>query len=724
MNIKKIIFLFLIIFRFDTYLHSQTRNISGYVTDIYGTPVANVVISDQSGNIKDTTTSEGSFTINLIVGTKATLIFSCDGYSDYPLFLLPDTVSDKIWIKLEPIEYSSDEIIVTASKYKQRLSEIPVSAIILNSSVIQSKNHISLDNALRYVPGVSINLDQISIRGSSGYSRGAGTRVLVAYDGIPIYSGDSGEIIWEMLPITEVDKIEVIKGASSSLYGSSAIGGVVNIISKEPSGTPFNYFSSYYGVYGKPSYQTWDWSGELRPFNGQVFTHSNSLPDFGYTISFRRNENSGYRLNDYYKRLSGYVRVLTKLTKDIRINFFANHLYQDRGNFIYWKDSRNVLVPRDGDIGQTVKSNRFLTGLHFIYNLNERVDINIRSGYYDSHWQDRTESGNDSRSKILRNELQYSYSVPQFVTLTSGIEYLRSNVTSNIFGNPNMNGIGVYSQLEYTGLENYHISLGGRYDYSRISGISSSQAFSPKLGVNAKIIPNLTVRGSAGTSFRSPTLAEIFTSTTTSGIVIKPNPNLKPENNFSTEIGLHYVTTQGLEFDAAYFYNSYEDLIDPGIDPNDGKVTFRNITDAHIAGIDLMVSIPNIYNVFSFNAGYTLLDATDDSTGKFLKYRPRHLLYSSIDFSLAGIDLSLSSRYWSKVEEMDFELVELGIVKDGDKRTEVFVVDLSANYRFMTGALPIIIGLNIKNIFNFNYVEIIGNLAPIRNISLSFDTFF
>ena len=117
---------------------------------------------------------------------------------------------------------------------------------MIPSDEFSKKNISNLENALRYVPGVNMTEDQISIRGSSGYSRGAGSRVLLALDGIPFYTGDTGETIWEMIPTAVIKRVEIIKGAASSLYGSTAIGGVINVITNDIPKNPPTFFKVFY----------------------------------------------------------------------------------------------------------------------------------------------------------------------------------------------------------------------------------------------------------------------------------------------------------------------------------------------------------------------------------------------------------------------------------------------------------------------------------------------
>ncbi|MBI3579749.1 MAG: TonB-dependent receptor, partial [Ignavibacteriales bacterium] len=124
-------------------------------------------------------------------------------------------------LQLMPSAIQAEEIVVTASRREQSLQEVPVSVSTVTAKTIAERNSVTLDDALRYVPGVNLLQDQINIRGSTGYSRGVGSRVLLLLDGLPFITGDTGEINWESIPTHQIERIEVVKGAGSALYGSS-----------------------------------------------------------------------------------------------------------------------------------------------------------------------------------------------------------------------------------------------------------------------------------------------------------------------------------------------------------------------------------------------------------------------------------------------------------------------------------------------------------------------
>ncbi len=291
-----------IIFFLSTVLFAQGRySIKGIVKDTAGIGLPGVNVNLIETNYGAATGLNGNFEINNLRPGRYTLQFSSIGFSSKTIsgIILKDK-SVELNIVLRQTAIESKQVVVTASKYAQKISELPVSASVLSSNTLAETNINNLQDAMSFVPGVNMVDDQISIRGSSGYSRGAGTRVLLEIDGVPYYTGDTGEIIWEILPVSEIDRVEVIKGAASSLYGSSAIGGVINVITKKIDEKPVNYAKVYAGFYGKPSYSIWDWSGKTRTFNGLTLARSQRTGKFGYSIALTGLADMGFKQSGFF----------------------------------------------------------------------------------------------------------------------------------------------------------------------------------------------------------------------------------------------------------------------------------------------------------------------------------------------------------------------------------------------------------------------------------------
>ncbi|MFH1196726.1 MAG: TonB-dependent receptor, partial [bacterium] len=687
-------------FFFIANIKAQIATIAGVVKNEKGSPLIGVNIVLLGTATGTSSNHHGEFKFSNVKIGEYQLEVSMVGYKKFTSgkFLL-DSDEKSFEITLEETSLFYNQVIVTAGKHRQDISELPVSASLIDSKDLTIKNYFTLDKAMRYVPGVNITLDQISIRGSSGYSRGAGTRVLVAMDGIPIFSGDTGEIIWDIIPITDLERIEIIKGASSSLYGSNAIGGVVNVITKDIASLPVTYLYSYGGVYDKPSHDEWDWSEKYRTFNGLTLSHTNSIDKLGYSISLSRVEDNSYRQSDWFKRYTGFLKTKYYFNDKLALTFIATGLKNNRGTFNYWKDSRHALVPPDDDQGDRTSSERFMFGLIFENVLSENFSYSFKGSLYRNLWKDESESANRSNSTLYRGELQTNYQPNDKLQIITGAEINFAIVSSNIFQNPTSNGFGIYSQFEMKMIPRIIITMGARYDYNKLDTLESDYSFSPKFGLNYKASDKTTLRFSIAKGFRAPSLAEAFTSTVTSGVTVKPNPKVKSETNYSFEVGMNTKLTENLDFDLAVFQSEYYDLIEPKIDPADGKIIFDNVTRATIQGLEAVTRllIPELNS--SMNFGYTILWARDIEMNRALKYRPRHMLYFNYEWSPSIYNFSFDFRFGSKVEEIDFELIDLGLVKDGDKRVEVGVFDLSAGARLFSLGIPANLYLNIKNLF-------------------------
>jgi iron complex outermembrane receptor protein len=717
---KYFTFSFILFFLISTnLLFAQTYSIKGKVVDSRLEPIPGVNVTLLNTNFGAATDEEGDYEILNLSSGNYSIEFSAIGYEKFKRDnVIIKNASVVVNVTLMESVILTDEVLVTAGKYEQKKSDLTMSTEVISGSQFSERNFSNLEDAVRYVPGVNMTEDQVSIRGSSGYGRGTGSRALLAIDGLPFYTGDSGEIVWEMIPTLEIQRVEIIKGASSSLYGSSAIGGVINSITRDISEKPLTVFNGFYGVYDKPYYGEWDWSGERRPFNGLTLSHSNTLGNFGFNISLTRLEDLGYRMEDDFKKYIGFLKAVYDFTPSSSLTFLANTFNKRAGQFLYWKDSRNALIPPDQNSADRIETNRYLFGLIYKSIIGNDILLNIKTSYYRNFFEDNAAIPNQSTSHLYRGEVQLNNKITDFLMLTSGVEGTLSEVNSSLFGNPDAFSVGAYVVGDITFNFPLIASAGLRYDYSKLDSLDGSGAVSPKIGLNYKLTREIILRSSLGTGFRAPTTAEAFTSTSTGGITVKPNPNIKSEYNLTFEFGVNYTPVSFLNLDAAVFQNEYYDMIEPGVDPSDGLVYFSNLIRARIQGAEVGIIFDALPNELSFSFNYTYLWARDLQNGTALRYRPKHIFYSGLDFRKWNFDLGINFRYTSRVEEIDEELVDLGVVVDGDIRVPVYTTDLKLGYSFSTYGLPLNIHLNVKNVFNYNYVELIGNLRKIRSYSI------
>ena len=140
-------------------------------------------------------------------------------------------------------------MVISANKYEEKLGDVSVSMAIIKPDLIENKATRDAESIIEQVPGVQINENQVSIRGGSGWSYGAGSRVMVMVDGMPRLAGDANDIKWTAIPLENISQIEILKGASSVLYGSSALNGVINIRTKYPKEKPITKINISNGFY-------------------------------------------------------------------------------------------------------------------------------------------------------------------------------------------------------------------------------------------------------------------------------------------------------------------------------------------------------------------------------------------------------------------------------------------------------------------------------------------
>jgi iron complex outermembrane receptor protein len=719
----KYYYLILIFCTAHLHLHSQTYSITGTITDSLNTPLQYVNISLIGTNFGDASDLIGRYHIKNIPVGNYTIQFSAIGYETYKkvnLSIADKSITLNVVLKEQVIE--SEEIIVTAGKYEQKKSDLPVSSVIIQGNEILKQNFFSIDYALRYIPGINLTENQISVRGSSGYTMGAGTRVLVTMDGVPIYTGDTGEIIWEQIPMTDIERIEVIKGPGSSLYGTSAIGGVINIISRKPSSKPFTLINTFAGIYDKPVHREWDWSDQIRSYYGIAVSHSNTIGDLGYSLSLKKLHDDSYRKDDFKDRYIGYMKLNYDFSDFSSISLLGNYLHMNRGNFLYWMNSRNALLQSEEDQNKTVESDRLFLSLIYKQKFSDKISIEFKPSFYFTNFEGKGIEITSSKVFLSRNEILMNLSPLKHIKLITGAEFSYANVSSNIFSNPNFYTTSGFFQAEYRGIPKFIATAGLRYDFIKLDTISGN-ALTPKLGLNYKLSERLILRASFGTGFRAPTPAEVFTTTDIGlGVSVEENLDLEAETSLSFEAGISYTPSQILNFDVALFHTHYNNFIEPAF-TTEGDIQFRNLVEAKLQGMEVISEISFLPQELNFSIGYTYLWAWNIREDKFMNYRPRHILYFNVAYHPYPFELAIDFRYWSEVEEIDMEPVEIGLIPDGELRVPVFVTDIRVGYYILSLGYPITLYLNAKNIFNYNYVELIANIRPIRNISLGFNLY-
>lgn len=718
--------LFFHIVAISVLMGQQTYSVSGRILSVDDeSPIAGASILVVNTTLGVSSDAEGKFFLKNIPPKRKQLQISAVGYKTITVNI-SDFQLDNVVIFLHPSPILTQAVVVTANKRPQSLEEIPVSMSIMDAQAFEQRNTVALDDALRYVPGVNFQQWQINIRASSGYSRGVGSRVSLLVDGVPLLAGDTGEIAFEAVPVFQIDRVEVVKGAGSTLYGSGALGGVVNVLTKEAEEAPTVYWRLFSGMYSKPAFDQWKWTDSYRFFDGQFVGFSSRYNSLGVAFSVNRLSDDGYRQSDWRKKYNGFLKLKYDLSPYQSMTFSSNFFSQYRAEFLWWKNFQNALRPADSS-GITVTSLRFNNSLVYKHFVSDAFYYDVKAVHFRSNWYrdaPRNVRLDQSISDALVVDAQANWTVDESNILTFGVTGNYNRVRANIFGIHDGRGAAFYLQNEFRFSSPFTAIAGIRHDIQEVIGSYTVQQTNPKLAVRYAIDENNTVRLSVGRGFRSPSIGELFTSTANTGsaAIVVPSVNLKPEHSWTYELSSTHVISEHLQFDIALFHNDFYDLIEPNVFSDSlVKINFKNITQAEIEGFEISMFTKMFDHSLSFDAHYNYNWAVDRNTGTFLRFRPRHIASVNASMTLPVFIVGADYRFISRIEQIDEKLVDLAPIANGRQRVAIHVVDARIITDVADIGFPLRASLNVNNLLGYNYNELIGNVSPPRHFVLSLE---
>ncbi|MFN3939933.1 MAG: TonB-dependent receptor, partial [Chitinophagales bacterium] len=627
---------------------AQTGEVQGFVTEKNtGIPLVGVHVSVGMG-VGTTTDAEGKFRLELNTG-QYSIEFRYVGYRTQKVTAIISLQSaTQINVELETDESTLNTIVISGSRFEKKLSEETVTMDVIKPGLIANANNISIDQSIEKVPGVNVIDGQANIRGGSGYSYGAGSRVLLLLDDLPILTADAAYPLWTFVPIENIEQIEIIKGAASALYGSSALNGIINVRTAYPGSESKSTFSMFNGFYGSPKNRDYKWWGNETPlFTGADFSHAQKFNRFDlvtgayvyYADSYlqsdysrfgRLNINTRYRFSD---KLSAGINLNTQLSRTV--------------SFFYWHDIYSGLfVPADNTL---------------TYNQGFRLSIDPFINYYDAagnrhkflaryfNADNITESDQGILSELFYGEYQFQHAINSWqMMLTSGVVANFSRVDAELYGDSSYAGSNeaIYLQLDKKIADVLNLSGGMRYEWNQLgNAVESRPVF--RLGANYQIADYTFLRASWGQGYRFPTIAEKYIRTNVSAFKIYPNPDLESETGWSTEAGLKQGFAIGnwqAFADVSVFMQRYFNMMEFtfGYYPESGDIFpygFKslNIGNTQISGFEITMSGAGKLGTVPLNilGGYTYIDpifqnfdsvTNEQSSADYnvLKYRFRH----------------------------------------------------------------------------------------------------
>ncbi len=704
MNPRVLVIVLLFIFM-NKNLPAQTGRIEGYVTSEVGDTIAGATVLLGIGNFA-MSDQRGWYSFETKAGSYQ-LECRFTGYELYRsrVAIKSGLATRKDIMLVENINPLA-EIVVSADRYEQKLGEVTVSMEVIKPALLQNKNTTSLDEIINQVPGVQVADGQASIRGGSGFSYGAGSRVLMLVDELPMISADAGDIKWNYLPLENLEQIEVIKGASSVLYGSGALNGVINLRTAFARNKPVTQASVYYGMYDAPANVYKWWKGSSQSQKGINFSHAQKTGNLDIVIGTHKFEDDGYRMleTESRDRFNAGLKYSFKKASQLSAGVNTNMMNTRGGLFFLWRNYDSAYVPQGFDI-QRYNNNRFNVDPWVSW--TGRGDslgnykISLRNRYFKTH--NRNDKGQGSYSELYYSELQFIKDFRNRLNLTAGTVYMAQTILGDaIYGRHDGENVAAYVQLRKKYLsEKLTVSAGVRGEYYRIdsartagylfrSGQGLKLPFQPvlRMGLNYRAAEQTYFRASFGQGYRFPSAAEKFVNTSVGVLKIFPNPSLQPERSYSAELsmkqGFRVLGFRGYA-DVAAFYTRYNNMIEFVFDiyrPGgaSGEIfsdllwagfKSQNVGEAEISGAELSISGAGHIGAVKTTvfAGYTYINPLQpgynplrDTLGlpgvNTLKYRSRHLAKADVQFDYERISFGYSARYQSKVENIDRRFVQ------------------------------------------------------------------
>ena len=613
---------------------SQNGTISGFVRDsITGEALPGAtIIAGKNGMSTD---KDGFYAIELNEGEHTMQITFIGYVSKKMIFSLVQNKVLKMNINLIQYQNELNPIVISASRYEQNLSELSVSMEIIKPSLIQNRNTTQIDEVLQQVPGLNILDGEPQIRSGSGYSYGAGSRVMILVDDLPILSGDIGRPVWGFIPFENVEQVEVLKGASSVLYGSAALSGVINVRSAAPKLKPMTNFTVFTGIYSAPQTKDhlfWKQSDYVpnkklhQTFNklidnpaqaGFYFSHSRKIKNLDVSIGGNFYSNAGFtggyfqknaqgnpinftieengdttrNTNDGFEqraRLNFNLEYKFKKVDGLAIGLRANGMLSDATSTLLWFNADSGLYrPANGSLTRTLQHTFYIDPyIKYISPKGLLHRFNFRWFSLDNE----NDNKQANKSNLYFSEYKISLPLDSFgikkLNISGGLVNTLTKSNSEIFkGNPGGTGKGMgnnnaaYIQLQKKIWKNINISFGVRFEENKVNeDIDKATIF--RGGLNVQLAEFTWLRASAGQGIRFATIGEKYITTSVGSLNIYPNTSLKPERSLNEEIGFK----QGFKIgqisgflDVALFQQYYNDFVEFTFGQWADTATFSNL---------------------------------------------------------------------------------------------------------------------------------------------------
>ena len=577
------------------------------------------------------------------------------------LFMSHSAIADSI--ELEKL----NTIVVTATRSEKKLVDSPIRTEVVDEQELKRTNAITLKDALENIPGILLR----EIHGKSGYEISlqglTSDQVLVLIDGLPLAASTSSTVDLDQYLVAGIEHIEVVKGAASAQYGSSAIGGVINIITKKVKDGISVSGQVDVGTYGKQNA-----NGKTASINNhhEQIQLEAKQGDFQGRILLDQFKSDGFAVDPSKYPLQGDAQK--------RQQYSLYSAWQPTEQFSVWVDFNDYqetdhqrsyifISPsnREQYKVEEIERQRLSTGAKLKTANQILVDVKAVHESYDTTSTQTT----DGYLSALRQSNQENNHFSSQISLPSwnkqnwqlGYDWHEEKLEQSNNGKFEMQGGEVsrdrhelYLQNDVQVTNKLDAVFGWRFQNDEDFGDHNAFKFSTKYRFYENDDRLADFRLSYGQGYRVPNLKERFYSFDHShlGYIVIGNPNLKPESSDSYQLGISLVQNDLWNADFNLFWNDIQDLIQTDYDNSvviNGitQYSYSNVAKAETKGIETSAQW-NITPYLALNGSYTYTEARDKTTNNALTRRPKHIARLGTNYSLNDqLDLTLRARYQS-----------------------------------------------------------------------------
>jgi vitamin B12 transporter len=604
-------------------------------------------------------------------------------------------------------------VVVTATRTETPLSEVGSAITLIQAKEIESRAKVETADLLRDVPGLTVSGSRASGITSGVFLRGARqSQSQIFIDGVPMNSPTAGLADLSYIETLNVQSIEVLRGPQSTLWGSSAMGGVISVTTRRGEGPPQGGIFAEYGSFNTHRETIHASAGnDAADFSLAI---SNTMSD-GINIAegTKKRDLTGLTLPDYFTPArfldeedgfevqTGSGRLGFNFLEDGRIDFALRWIEAEQDLDLYAVNPADFAAIYNFAVDDpTFKKEESTQILSFAASkiLLDRWTPSLRLAllfddienysFYDPFSSSRV------KTQTFNAELQNDVKVTDSDTLTFGAEYQgeQGEILGLIgYDEHSISTYGLFLQNQLTLFDSLHLTAGVRYDDHSYAGDKTTYRFT---GAYEFERWGTKPHASVGTGFRSPNLNELF-------YPFFGNPDLKPEESFGWDIGIEQHLFDGrLVADVTYFRNEFDEMIEyTRVGPNEFRTI--NIAEATTEGVEVALKA-RVHPSLTLRATYTYQDTWDKENQKALDRIPEHTFslgatYTPIE--RIAIDLNIL-RVQNRIDDAS------GQVEDMDDYTRV---DVTASYRIVDTLKA---HLRIENLIDDDYEEIAGFQSP------------